>query len=85
MNEQQIEEIKAELIQLAKEHKGKGKGAKTRVIRANFDVIQESMKRSVPLDGIVKYLKERHGITISKPYLKVVLYRIRQERLKLNK
>lgn len=85
MNEQQIEAIKAGLMQLAKEHKGKGRGAKTRVIRDNFDLIQEAMKRSVTLDGVVEFIKERHGITISKPYLKIVLYRIRQERLNSNK
>ena len=68
--------LEKELLLYTKKHHTK---SKTAVINELYEVITTSMNEGVSLDHIVSFLKTKN-VTISKDYLKTVLYRIRQKR-----
>jgi Ca2+-binding EF-hand superfamily protein len=68
--------LEKELISYTKKHQIK---SKTAVINELYEVITTSINEGVSLDNIVSFLKTKN-ITVSRDYLKTVLYRIREKR-----
>ncbi|MGN2754896.1 hypothetical protein [Aliivibrio fischeri] len=68
--------LEKELLSYTKKHQTK---SKTAVITELYDVITILMSEGVSLEHIVAFLKTKN-ITVSRDYLKTVLYRIRQKR-----